>query len=225
MSGYNPIFGHLFALAKALEEGWLDYVMDNMRTCDFTYYHILAPGLSAVSTCDSGHLEHMFSKEHFPVWIKGPDIQEAFSETLGHGIFAVDGHEWAEKRKVSSYLFSSNSLRHQMTGVFLEHTNRVVETLSGIAKKGEVADLQDLFARYTFDSICTIAFGMDVNSLGENQRDIEFQRSYDKAQLTNSTRLLDPLWKLKKFFGVGMEGQLAPHVKSVDQYLYEIIDH
>ena len=221
--GYNPVFGHLFPMVKVMEDGFLEYLAENMRVVDFTFFQVMGPGVDMMYTCDSGHVAHMYSKEHFPSWIKGEDAREKTEETLGHGIFVSDGKEWLEKRKVSSYLFSSNSLRHHMAGVFLAHTEQVLEKLCGMGK-GEVVDLQDLFAQYTFDSICTIAFGMDVNSLGGNEEDLRFQRNYDVAQLTNTTRFYDPLWKIKKFLRIGMEGQLPPIVEELDEYIYKIID-
>mmetsp|Transcript_10887 Transcript_10887/g.16431 ORF Transcript_10887/g.16431 Transcript_10887/m.16431 type:complete len:499 (-) Transcript_10887:51-1547(-) len=223
-SGAVPVFGNFFSLAKAVQSSRLiDYMNGNMREQNFRCFHVLGPGVSVLSTAEVGHVEHLFSKDHFHKWVKGDQFQENFSETLGHGIFAVDGKEWAEKRKVSSYLFSSGSLRNHMAGVFLEHTQHVLDTLLE-TPKGDVVNLQDLFARYTFDSICTIAFGMDVNSLGGNETDIQFQRSYDFAQSTNFTRFLDPLWKIQKMLGVGIEGALPPHLERIDEYLYNIID-
>ena len=100
--------------------------------------------------------------------------KEIWQEVLGQGIFAVDGEQWVEKRKVSSYLFNTGSLRSKMSEVFLKHSRAVADHLAALPS-GQVIDLQDLFARYTFDSICTIAFGMEVNSLGGNARDVEFQ--------------------------------------------------
>ena len=221
--GYNPLFGNLFIAIKAIEEGLLDHVNTWMKEVNFTSFHLIGPGVSIMFTCDSGHVAHMFSKDHFETWVKGNIFQERFSETLGHGIFAVDGKEWSEKRKVSSYLFSSNSLRHHMAGVFLAHTHHVLDTLSAL-KKEEIVDLQELFARYTFDSICTIAFGMDVNSLSGNEEDIRFQKSYDQVQMTNFSRFFDPLWKVKKFLGIGLEGELPALVEHLDEYIFKIVD-
>ena len=222
-SGFNPLFGNLFPMMAAMEDGFLEYVNSNMRANGFEHFQVMGPGVAILYTCNSSHVEHFYAKDSFPEWVKGKDLQEAFSETLGHGIFVVDGKEWIEKRKVSSYLFSSNSLRNHMAGVFFAHTHDVLENLSAI-ETGKTVDLQDLFARYTFDSICTIAFGMDVNSLGGKEEDVRFQKSYDIAQTANSTRLYDPLWKVKKFLGVGMEGQLPSLMKNVDDYIYKIID-
>ena len=208
---------------KVIDGGLLEYACDNMRANNFQYFQVVGPGVSIMYTCDSRHVEHMFSKNHFEEWVKGEEGRIAFAETLGHGIFAVDGKEWHEKRKVSSYLFSSNSLRNHMAGVFLAHTEHVLENLEGVGKD-KVVDLQELFSRYTFDSICTIAFGMDVNSLSGNEEDIRFQKSYDLAQMTNTARLFDPVWKIKKFFGIGLEGKLPPLIDHLDGYIYKIID-
>ena len=211
------------SMVRSLETGLIQYACDNMRANNFKYFQVVGPGVSIMHTCESGHVEHMFSKNHFEEWVKGEEGRENYAETLGHGIFVVDGEEWHEKRKVSSYLFSSNSLRNHMAGVFLAHTEHVLENLEGVGKD-KVVDLQELFSRYTFDSICTIAFGMDVNSLGGNEEDIRFQKSYDLAQMTNTARFFDPMWKIKKFFGIGLEGKLPPLIGILDDYIYKIID-
>ena len=173
--------------------------MENAKKYNYQAFQILGPGINIVSVYDPKHVEMLFSKEHFSDFIKGEIFhvnhflffwlffttnsffffcffQDNFEEILGHGIFAVDGEQWVEKRKVSSYLFNTGSLRSQMSEVFLKHSHAVAEHLDALGPS-EVVDLQNLFARYTFDSICTIAFGMEVNSLGGNERDVQFQVS------------------------------------------------
>eukprot|EP00008_Paramoeba_atlantica_P014054 CAMPEP_0201480606 /NCGR_PEP_ID=MMETSP0151_2-20130828/5056_1 /ASSEMBLY_ACC=CAM_ASM_000257 /TAXON_ID=200890 /ORGANISM="Paramoeba atlantica, Strain 621/1 / CCAP 1560/9" /LENGTH=446 /DNA_ID=CAMNT_0047862519 /DNA_START=216 /DNA_END=1556 /DNA_ORIENTATION=- len=207
---------------NAVKTGHLYYFMENAKKYDHKAFQILGPGINIVSIYDPKHVEMLFSKEHFADYIKGEIFHDNFEEILGHGIFAVDGEQWVEKRKVSSYLFNTGSLRSQMSEVFLKHSHAVAEHLDSLGPS-EVVDLQDLFAHYTFDSICTIAFGMEVNSLGGNERDVQFQKSYDFAQNTASARFIDPLWKIKRFFHLGDQGQFPSHVKVLDEYIYKVI--
>ena len=65
---------------------------------------------------------------------------------------------------------------------------------------------------------------MEVNSLGGSPRDVEFQRSYDIAQMTSSARFIDPFWRIKQWLGVGLEGGMGPHVARLNEYIYNIID-
>ena len=50
-----------------------------------------------------------------------------------------------------------------------------------------------------------------------------FQKNYDIAQNTASARFFDPLWKFKRFCGLGLEGALPKHVKVLDDYIYKVI--
>eukprot|EP00008_Paramoeba_atlantica_P007091 CAMPEP_0201489744 /NCGR_PEP_ID=MMETSP0151_2-20130828/23513_1 /ASSEMBLY_ACC=CAM_ASM_000257 /TAXON_ID=200890 /ORGANISM="Paramoeba atlantica, Strain 621/1 / CCAP 1560/9" /LENGTH=445 /DNA_ID=CAMNT_0047875431 /DNA_START=253 /DNA_END=1590 /DNA_ORIENTATION=- len=209
-------------MTSAVKTGTLYYFLENVEKYNHKPFQVLGPGINILSLFDPKHVEQLFSKENFPDFVKGESAQEIWQEVLGQGIFAVDGEQWVEKRKVSSYLFNTGSLRSKMSEVFLKHSRAVADHLAALPS-GQVIDLQDLFARYTFDSICTIAFGMEVNSLGGNARDVEFQKNYDIAQNTASARFFDPLWKFKRFCGLGLEGALPKHVKVLDDYIYKVI--
>ena len=42
-----------------------------------------------------------------------------------------------------------------------------------VSSSVQTVDFQDLFAKFTFDSVCTLGFGVDVDSLSGNARDVQ----------------------------------------------------
>jgi len=60
----------------------------------------------------------------------------------------------------------------------------------------------NLLNRFTLDTTCEIAFGKDVNSLGNPNN--PFLISFDQSQALIWQRVaMHPLWKIKKMFGIG----------------------
>jgi cytochrome P450 len=113
-------------------------------------------GERMVVTTDPVIVEHMLSrKEKFTNYVKGKEWHSRFEEILGDGIFSVDGHSWAKQRKTASHLFSVRSFRDEMSIVFRTHGREVLKKLAAAADSGAIIDAQDLFFRYTFDSIGT----------------------------------------------------------------------
>ena len=88
---------------------------------------------------------------NFLNWEKGPQWRTAFQDLLGDGIFNADGLTWKKQRKVASHEFSASSLRDFMFAVFVEHTQDALRMVDGHASGS--MDAQDLFARYTLESI------------------------------------------------------------------------
>ena len=123
-------------------------------------------------------------------------------ELLGGGIFTTDGQEWLQHRKISSHMFSSGQLKRRMTDAFMTHSVLLAERIAkGIEEGSGVmkTDMQPMLFCFTFDSICAVAFGLDVHSM-DNARDREFQQAYDDLNEIVSYRFKAPalLFKLKR---------------------------
>jgi hypothetical protein len=83
--------------------------------------------------------------------------------------------EWRFQRKIASHIFSSRNLRDCMSTSFSKHGVELLERIErvsavcakggGIGAKGAYFDMQDMFYRFTFDSIGEIAFGVSVGCL------------------------------------------------------------
>lgn len=66
--------------------------------------------------------------------------------------------------------------------------------LSEHAEQGDVADLQDLFFRFTLDSFTSIGFGLGTNSVAKGK--VPFAAAFDELQATIDQRLFNPFWKV-----------------------------
>lgn len=82
---------------------------------------------------------------------------------------------------------------------------------------------QDLFMRYTLDSICKIGFGIDIDTLKANLPDVPFARAFETTNEVCSGRFMDPLWKLKRAFNIGSEAKLTKSAKVVDAFIFDVI--
>lgn len=119
-------------------------------------------------------------------------LRERSLELLGDGIFNADGAHWRQQRKTASHIFKRAELRGFMTEVFVEHARTLLARLDTYAQSGAEFDLQDLFYRYTLDSIGRIAFGVDLGCL--TKESVPFATAFDTAQEICMLRLIDPTW-------------------------------
>ncbi len=110
---------------------------------------------------------------------------------LGRGIFASDGEQWQTQRKNASHLFKVRELK-QMAVAFADHGRVLVDVLEIV--KGRPVDIQALFARFTFDSFCEVAYGRSFDSLLDENN--AFSRAFNEAQSLTANRILFPIYKL-----------------------------
>ena len=151
----------------------------------------------------------------------------------------------------SYFIFSQGRFRDYMLEIFSEYALGVLARLEAAAESKQPVDLQDLFFRYTFDSFGKLAFGLDVGCL-EKEETPAFANAFDRANLLTCGRFFDAFWPLKKlhwpwnrgfsfflflfFFGnaslkkyspdyflSSYSGELAEHIKTIDEYVYKII--
>jgi cytochrome P450 len=67
-----------------------------------------------------------------------------------------------------------------------------------------------------------LAFGVNVGCL--DSRDAPpFAYAFDRANVLTASRFFDIFWQLKRMFGVGCEKELASHLKTINDYVYDII--
>jgi hypothetical protein len=122
-------------------------------------------------------------------------------------------------------MFSSRQLTDHMMEVFREHAQLVLAKLDQL-KEFDVIDMQDLFYRYTLDSICQIAFGINIHSLASDAtKQPAFATAFDAAQETSALRWFAPpvVWRFKKLFGIGCEGAMPQHIKVINEFVYDVV--
>ncbi|EDQ89905.1 uncharacterized protein MONBRDRAFT_7625 [Monosiga brevicollis MX1] len=192
-------------------------------------------------------------QDNFDNYIKGRLFRDRFTELLGRGIFNADGPEWSYQRKTAAHLFKRRELSGFMTDfeapdphvlvcrpnttyltrlnvpwerilrVFSDHGRLVCQKLDEASRTGTVVDLQELFYRYTLESIGKIAFGVNLGCF-ENDR-VEFAVNFDTAQRIIMERVLDPAWEIRRWFNFihPDEIELRRCVKKLDGIAHGII--
>ena len=193
----------------------------------WTYWIPLDPRI--IATVNASVVRHVLV-DKFPNYEKGPQWRTAFMDLLGTGIFNADGHAWRKQRKVSSHEFSVNSMRGFMHGIFVDHAEKILAGVAGGGGAGGGApppvDAQELFAQYTLQSIGQIGFGVDLGALrGPEGAAVaaDFGDAFNAATQLSGDRFVDPLWRLKRFLGVGSERRLADAIARVRAFSLGVV--
>eukprot|EP00736_Rhodelphis_marinus_P014492 Rmarinus@m.16684 len=167
-------------------------------------------------------VEHILSA-NFDNYTKGPPFQSRFQELLGDGIFNADGALWYNQRKTALHIFATRELRNIMVPTFLEHAKTVIKQLHTAAETGQVVDLQDVFMRYTLDSIAKIAFGLSIGALEAGRDPPEFARAFDRAQLITNKRCFSAWWQVQRFLNRGDEADFAECIRILNEFATNVI--
>ncbi|KAH7561213.1 hypothetical protein JRO89_XS10G0192500 [Xanthoceras sorbifolium] len=217
-----------------LKSSWLkDF--DNL--CDW-YTHLLAKSktwtihlhvLGNIVTANPENVEYVL-KTRFDNYPKGKPFSVLLGDLLGRGIFNVDGDSWKFQRKMASFELGSVSIRsYAFEIVSTEIRSRLIPLLSSVADHQDKAfDLQDVFRRFSFDSICKFSFGLDPGCLKLNLPMSEFAVAFDLASKLSAERALSPsqmIWKIKRFLNLGSEKKLKEAIKLVNELAENLIRH
>nr|KYP71105.1 Cytochrome P450 94A1 [Cajanus cajan] len=165
-------------------------------------------------------------KTRFDNFPKGKPFSTILADFLGRGIFNVDGESWSFQKKMASLELSSNSIRSFAFDVVrFEIQHRLVPLLM-VKQNESVLDLQDVFKRFSFDSICRFSFGLDPMCLELSLPISNFALSFDLASKLSAERAMSvsPLiWKLKRLLNLGSEKKLREAVRMIDILAKEVI--
>ncbi|KEH40811.1 alkane hydroxylase MAH1 [Medicago truncatula] len=182
---------------------------------------------SFIGTSDPMNVDHIASK-NFGNYGRGSNFKEIF-DFFGDGILNSSSHIWKQQRT----MFHSFLKRKTFKNFFQQTMKKKVENcllpfLNDVSEIGAQVDLEDALSRFTFDSICTIAFGFDPNCLPNKfneLREIAYQKSLPVIDEVIIYRHFKPrcLWKLQKWLDVGQERKLKEAEKNLDSFLYERI--
>mmetsp|Transcript_24914 Transcript_24914/g.36752 ORF Transcript_24914/g.36752 Transcript_24914/m.36752 type:complete len:506 (+) Transcript_24914:53-1570(+) len=146
-----------------------------------------------VVTNDVENITHVL--KNVDTYGKGPLFSEKFYGLLGDGIFSSDGAVWYKHRKTSSHLFNLNKFKSSVLDTFNDHCNILIDILS--SSTGPI-DIQDLFMKFTLESIGQIAFGQELGTMTKKR--VIFAEAFDYCQAQINESFLDPLWLLKRLF-------------------------
>ncbi|CAH0564731.1 unnamed protein product [Brassicogethes aeneus] len=109
--------------------------------------------------------------EHFPdhLLVFNNDNDPLTNSSL----FALKGEKWKNMRATLSPAFTSSKMK-SMFILMNEIAENYVKNLGRNEEKLKEIEMKDLFSKYTTDIIATCAFGIDVDSLENDQNDFFF---------------------------------------------------
>lgn len=207
---------------------------DNL--CDW-FAHLLrnSPGktihihvLGNTITANPDNVEYML-KTRFENFPKGKPFSTILGDFLGRGIFNVDGDHWRFQRKMASLELDRYSIRSfAFEIVNCEIESRLIPLLCSVSGKEDgVLDLQDVFRRFSFDSICRFSFGLDPRCLEMISLPLsDFAAAFDLASKLSAERAMAAsplLWKIKRVLNLGSEKRLKEAIGVVNVLAMEVI--
>ncbi|KAI3688116.1 hypothetical protein L1987_81824 [Smallanthus sonchifolius] len=197
---------------------WYTHLLRKSRTGTI-HIHVL----NNIITANPDNVEYML-KTNFDNYPKGKPFSAILGDLLGRGIFNVDGSCWNFQRKLASLELGSVSIRSHVLNILeVEIQSVLIPFFTSVADNEEpvILDLQDVFRRFSFDSICKFSFGLDPGSLNLSELELAFDLSSKLcAERGMATSLV---WKIKRFFNMGSERTLKSSINIVKRKADEVI--
>ncbi|GFQ00027.1 alkane hydroxylase mah1 [Phtheirospermum japonicum] len=193
-------------------------------TFDFKFPWYL--NMDMLFTCDPANIHHIFSR-NFPNYPKGPKFRKIF-EILGNGIFNVDFEMWEFHRKTTLSILTHFEFYGLLErSVWQTVENGLLPVLDYFSKQGTDFDLQDIFQRFTFDSICKVVLDFDPRSLCVEMPYVKCEKAFNDVieALLYRHLLPESVCKLQKWLGIGKEKKLVEAWKAFDEFIYPLVDH
>eukprot|EP01084_Bolivina_argentea_P246298 412226_1 len=160
--------------------------------------------------------------------LKSDHFIEEYNELLGHGIFASNGAQWKFHRKVASRMFSMRNLKDFMYEMSVKHTHSTTKKLKQLeinTDKKEGIDINDILGRFSLDTFCEIAFGVDTKTVSDYPKQCEFGDCFDDLVMRVDRRGSDPFWKIKKMLNIGTENIISYNAKIISNFVNNILDN
>ncbi|KAK6930928.1 Cytochrome P450 [Dillenia turbinata] len=186
----------------------------------FRFRGLWMSGSFGIVTADPINIEYML-KINFKNFPKGQYYRERFHDLLGDGIFNSDNQLWKEQRRIATYaMFSTKFADHSFNSTACLVHEKLLKLIKKLAHSGKSFDFQELLLRFTFDHICTAAFGVDPGCLGIDLPSVPFAKAFEDATEFTLNRFLVPpfLWKIMKFFNIGSEKQLRKALQIIQDF-------
>lgn len=197
---------------------WYAHLLRNSPTGTI-HIHVL----NNVVTANPANAEHML-KTNFHNYPKGKRFSAILGDLLGNGIFTADGRAWHNQRKAASLALGGASVRkHAFDVVTKEVKTRLVPLLSSV--QGSV-DLQEVFSKFAFSTICKISFGLDPEEMELPLPLSEYMAAFDSASRLSALRAtvtIPFVWKLKRFLNIGSEKELKQAIEMVNELATAVI--
>ena len=122
-------------------------------------------------------------------------------------------------------MFTTRSLRDYMFKNFLETTDRLISKCDELMLSEKNVNMYDMFLRLTFEAFTNSAFGIDVNAIQAAPKVVPFANAFDKTNEIIALRYfsLPFVWKLMRYFNIGVEAQLKKYSNLMEAYIQNVI--
>ncbi|CAO2830368.1 unnamed protein product [Amaranthus hypochondriacus] len=190
-------------------------------------YHFKGPwftNMDLLVTLDPTNLHHVMTK-NFGNYPKGDKFREML-DVLGDSISTTDFNVWQYHRKMAqSFLSHPKFYEFLVQKTWEKVENGLIPILDHALQHGIEIDLQDLFARFTFDTICAIITDHDPKSLSLDMPYIPSSHALDDIEKAIFYRHVVPpfIWKLQRWLDVGTENKCRKAWEILDSFIYKCI--
>ncbi|KMT08937.1 hypothetical protein BVRB_6g136530 [Beta vulgaris subsp. vulgaris] len=205
-----------------------EVIIELMERSELTF-HFKGPWFSNVNllvSVDPANINHVLSK-HFEDYVKGPKLYEILSEALGDGIIVTDSTVWLYHRNVAHSFFSHPNFHQYLVDVTWKKVkNGLIPVFDHVSKHKIEIDLQELFLRFGYDTMCTIMMDHDPTSLSVDSPDFPLLKAVADLEHGALMRHVLPtwIWKLQRWLNVGYEKKFRQGLRILDDFIYRCID-
>jgi cytochrome P450 len=199
-----------------------DWVTESLIKAGGTFHFrgMWMGGAYGIVTADPSNIEYML-KTKFKNFPKGKYYRERFYDLLGNGIFNADDELWKEQRRIAtSEMHSTRFVEHSFqTMQDLVH-QKLLKLFEKLVESKDSFDLQEVLLRFTFDNVCSAAFGADPGCLALDLPKVPFAKAFEEATELTLFRFIVPpfVWKPMRHFGIGYEKRLKEAIKIVHDF-------
>ncbi|GJW56161.1 cytochrome P450 [Tanacetum coccineum] len=169
---------------------------------------------------------HEVLRKNFSNYPKGEKFHKIF-DIMGEGIFNSDNELWEIHRKVTMFVFSHAGFRSLLETILWNLVeNGLLPVLEFNSGQGNEMDLQDIFQRFSFDTICKLLLDHDPKSLSLDYPYVPCFKAFSDAEEAILYRHVTPpsLWKLQQLFRVGNEKKMNDAWRTIDQFIYKCLN-
>ncbi|XP_063234085.1 probable cytochrome P450 6a14 [Bacillus rossius redtenbacheri] len=123
--------------------------------------------------CDPEIVRLFLAKDFASFHDRGMAPVDLKANPLSGHLFNLEGRQWRVLRKKLTPAFTPGRMKGMMQ-LLLECSGELSEAMATAAESGSCLEIKEVFAQFTTDVIGTCAFGLQFNSL--RQEDAEFRR-------------------------------------------------
>ncbi|XP_017757764.1 PREDICTED: probable cytochrome P450 6a14 [Eufriesea mexicana] len=162
-----PIFGNMFSVITC-RESLRNFIQElYVRYKNEPMYGIFVRRKPVLVVQDPEIIKDVLIKD-FPKFANRGFLMHDIAEPLSQHIFSLEAKRWRPLRTHLSPVFTSAKLKG-MFSLILECSNHLESYLDTLVTKGEIVEIREVAAKFTTNVIGSCAFGIDMNSLTEEE--------------------------------------------------------